>query len=226
MKEANAIGTTWLRAALLPDAHRQPVRALLRDYVDVRLRAREELRDPALLTQRLRQNEEIQSKLWQHAEDAAREAPNDITATFVESLNETIDTDGERDRGIAKPYPDRGLVDPPGRRRRRLLDEHIRGRFRRGSLALHEPAASTAHQRGDPVDLRLDQRTSGDHPRQSTAAHRSSAVNRSRLLVRPVTRPAVTHGAHLPPACPAKKDIVVPAASSVMLLSRGITLLP
>ena len=46
LDEANAIGTAYLRADLLPDAHRAEVRALLREYVDVRLGVQ---RDPASL---------------------------------------------------------------------------------------------------------------------------------------------------------------------------------
>ena len=37
LKEANAIGTTYLRASLLPDTHQAPVKDLLRHYVDTRL---------------------------------------------------------------------------------------------------------------------------------------------------------------------------------------------
>ena len=37
LTEANAIGTTALRARLLPEAHRKEVLGLLRDYVNVRL---------------------------------------------------------------------------------------------------------------------------------------------------------------------------------------------
>ena len=37
--EANAIGTTYLRAGLLPEPHRSDVQSLLREYVDVRLEA-------------------------------------------------------------------------------------------------------------------------------------------------------------------------------------------
>jgi hypothetical protein len=96
LKEANAIGTAWLRGGLLPEPHRQPVRDLLRDYVDVRLRAYAEQLDPVLLAEGLRKSAEIQSQLWRHAEAAAVEAPNDITATFVSSLNDVIDTDAER----------------------------------------------------------------------------------------------------------------------------------
>src|SRR5262245_48440721 len=45
VKEANVIETAWFRAGLLSDAHRQPIRDLLREYVDVRLRAQTKLRD-------------------------------------------------------------------------------------------------------------------------------------------------------------------------------------
>jgi hypothetical protein len=38
LDEANAIGTTYLRAGMLPD-RREAIRALLRDYVDTRLEA-------------------------------------------------------------------------------------------------------------------------------------------------------------------------------------------
>ncbi len=38
LDEANAIGTTYLRAGMLPD-RREDIRALLRDYVDTRLEA-------------------------------------------------------------------------------------------------------------------------------------------------------------------------------------------
>src|SRR5208337_190367 len=37
--EANAIGTTYLRAGLLPEPYREEVRKLLREYVSVRLEA-------------------------------------------------------------------------------------------------------------------------------------------------------------------------------------------
>ena len=41
-------------------------------------------------------NEEIQTELWKHTIASAKEAANDITATFIESLNETIDVHAER----------------------------------------------------------------------------------------------------------------------------------
>jgi hypothetical protein len=95
-EEANAIETTWLRAGLLPGPHRKPVRGLLRDYVGVRLRAPIALRDPVTMADGQRRSAAIQATLWEHAEEAAEEAPNDITATFVEAVNGVIDADRQR----------------------------------------------------------------------------------------------------------------------------------
>ena len=96
VKEANAIETTWLRAGLLPEAHRDEARRLLSDFVDVRLRAHTLARDPIQLIEGLRRSAEIESKLWQHAEASASEAPTAVTATFIATVNQLIDTDAER----------------------------------------------------------------------------------------------------------------------------------
>jgi hypothetical protein len=96
LKEANAVGTTWLRAGLLPEAHRAPVQDLLRRFVDVRLTYQKQSEDAAQLAEGLRRSAEIESGLWQHAEAAGREAPTPITATFIVALNDMIDTSAER----------------------------------------------------------------------------------------------------------------------------------
>lgn len=96
LKEANAIGTTYLRAGLLPEAHREPVRDLLRRFTDVRLKYQGLSRDRARLAEGLRLSGEIENAIWQHTEAAAREAATPITATFIVALNEMIDTDAER----------------------------------------------------------------------------------------------------------------------------------
>ena len=75
LQEANAIEITWLRASLLPDSHRQVVRDLLRDYVDIRLRYAVALREPVVLAEGLRRSAEIHATLWQHAEAAASGRP-------------------------------------------------------------------------------------------------------------------------------------------------------
>lgn len=96
LKEANAIGTTYLRASLLPDAHVKPVEDLLRGYVDLRLEYYPKVTDPAAFASFLAKSAAIQKELWRHATEASREAPTPITATFVNTLNDTIDTEAER----------------------------------------------------------------------------------------------------------------------------------
>ena len=72
--EANAIGTAYLRAQLLPAALRDDTRRLLREYVDLRVRAgvvatNEEDRLGGLLGQAAR----LQDALWEHARRSARD---------------------------------------------------------------------------------------------------------------------------------------------------------
>src|SRR5215467_10502343 len=59
LNEANAIGTTYLRAEMLPAAQSEPIRQLLRDYVDVRLQATNGLPNEQVM----RRSEEIQQRL-------------------------------------------------------------------------------------------------------------------------------------------------------------------
>jgi len=96
LKEANAIGTTWLRAGLLPEAHRAPVKDLLTRYVEVRLRTQAIGRDRAKAVEGLRLSAQLQNEIWQQAEAAATESPTPLTVTFITALNEVIDTDAER----------------------------------------------------------------------------------------------------------------------------------
>jgi hypothetical protein len=96
LQEANAVHTTYLRASLLPEAHQAPVKDLLRRYVDGRVKYQPLADDPAKLAEGRRLSGDIQTELWKHASEAAKEAPNDITVSFIDSLNETIDTDADR----------------------------------------------------------------------------------------------------------------------------------
>jgi hypothetical protein len=90
--EANAIGTTWLRAGMLPERGDE-IRTLLRDYVDVRIEAI----DPARLAPSLRRSEAMQNRLWAAATPVARTNPDSvIVGLFVQSLNEMIDLHSKR----------------------------------------------------------------------------------------------------------------------------------
>ena len=84
LDEANAIGTTYLRAAMLPD-RRDEVRGLLRDYVDARLEAVQS----GGMVEGLRRAEDLQTRLWTEAAAIALQHPGSIVVgLFVESLNE------------------------------------------------------------------------------------------------------------------------------------------
>jgi hypothetical protein len=96
LKEANAIGTTWLRAGLLPEEHCAPVKDLLRRYVETRLKYEALSRDAARLAEGLRLGAGLQNEMWQHAEGLATESPSLVTLAFIASLNALIDTDAER----------------------------------------------------------------------------------------------------------------------------------
>ena len=93
LDEANAIGTTFLRAAMLPEAQRVPVRRLLRDYADVRLAATR----GAPTDEVLRRSEEIHQQLWTQAVVAAERDPRSVpTGLFIQSLNNMIDLHATR----------------------------------------------------------------------------------------------------------------------------------
>jgi hypothetical protein len=92
LDEANAIGTTYLRAALLPEPHRTEIRTLLRDYVDLRLEAVQ----PGMSVPARERSEELQSRLWAQAVVVAEKQPTPITGLFIQSLNEVIDLHAKR----------------------------------------------------------------------------------------------------------------------------------
>lgn len=87
LDEANAIGTTYLRAGMLPE-RREEIRALLRNYVDTRLEA---VRS-GNIAEGIRQSENIQNDVWTHAIAVGEKNPNSIVVgLFVQSLNDMID---------------------------------------------------------------------------------------------------------------------------------------
>ncbi|HEU5240168.1 MAG TPA: DUF4239 domain-containing protein [Pyrinomonadaceae bacterium] len=92
LSEANAIGTTYLRAAMLPEPMRTETRNLLREYVDVRLQAVQ----PGKLEQSLSKAEELHERLWSQAVAATEKDRSPITGLFIQSLNEVIDLHAKR----------------------------------------------------------------------------------------------------------------------------------
>jgi hypothetical protein len=88
LNEANAIGTTYLRAGYLPEPASSEIRKLFREYVPLRIT----LTAAENLEADIARSTAIHAELWAIAEDIARTTQNgDLVALFIESLNETID---------------------------------------------------------------------------------------------------------------------------------------
>jgi hypothetical protein len=91
--EANAIGTEFIRADLLPQEEAVRVRALLRQYTDLRIRFyttrdRDEL-------QRIKvDTEQVQNQLWVAASRAAIAQPTPVTALAVAGMNDVLNSQG------------------------------------------------------------------------------------------------------------------------------------
>jgi hypothetical protein len=92
LDEVNAIGTAYLRAGLLAD-DREEVRAMLREYVDVRLEAVES----GDIEQAVRRSEELHGRLWTRAVAAGEKNYSSVmVGLFIQSLNEVIDLHTKR----------------------------------------------------------------------------------------------------------------------------------
>jgi hypothetical protein len=106
--EANAIGTTYLRAQLLPASVRADTQRLLREYVDLRVHAgtvtlAQEAERDALLAQANR----LQNALWRQARKAAEEDARPVTSgLYIQALNGLIDAYGSRDAALDRHVPE------------------------------------------------------------------------------------------------------------------------
>lgn len=95
--EANAIGTTYLRAGYLPDATGSEVRRVLREYTAERLK----LPDSDARAVALDRSNELMGELWALTEAQVEAGPDTpSTALFVATVNETIDIGAKRQVAI------------------------------------------------------------------------------------------------------------------------------
>ena len=93
LEESNAIGTTYLRARLLPEPQRSEIPRLLREYVEARIQVTEE----GKTEQALARSEALHELLWAQATAAAEKDTGSImTGVFIQSLNDVIDLHAKR----------------------------------------------------------------------------------------------------------------------------------
>ncbi len=91
LEDANAIGTTYLRAGPLPEPHRSKIRSWLREYV-----ADRHIVDAETVDELAERSEQLQQQLWAEATAVAQEHPTPIVSLLMQSLNEMIDLHNKR----------------------------------------------------------------------------------------------------------------------------------
>jgi hypothetical protein len=95
--QANAIGTTYLRAKTLPEPRSSEIQKLLHRYVAIRIETSRAMDDdPEKIRERGDRTKELHDLLWAHAASLAREYPDPVTAIFLQTLNDTIDLYSKR----------------------------------------------------------------------------------------------------------------------------------
>jgi hypothetical protein len=91
--EANAIGTEYLRADLLPEADGAKVRTLLKSYLDERILFYETRGKPELKEIDVRTNQ-LQNQMWSAVVPVAAARPTPITALVVSGMNDVLNSQG------------------------------------------------------------------------------------------------------------------------------------
>ncbi len=91
--EANAIGTEYIRADLLPTADAARARELLRTYLDRRI-AFYLARDNRDLSQIDANTTKLEAELWSALLNAAKAQPTPVVALVVSGMNDVINSQG------------------------------------------------------------------------------------------------------------------------------------
>lgn len=106
--EANAIGTVYLRAQLLPESTATRSMALLREYLEVRIRGgsialdREDEREAVL-----GEAAALHERLWALARESVSVGANPATVSlYINALNEMMDSNARRDAALNRHVPE------------------------------------------------------------------------------------------------------------------------
>jgi Protein of unknown function (DUF4239) len=94
--EANSIGTTYLRASFLPPQEQEIIKETLKQYVKNRIRFYEAGNDMGVVAEREKEARSIHKILWSQLTQISAANNEPLTASFVTSLNQTIDLDAKR----------------------------------------------------------------------------------------------------------------------------------
>jgi hypothetical protein len=107
VKEADAIGTTYLRAATLGQPYQENVEQLLRSYVDVRIDFFATGFHPEQVEQAVKDSHRLQQELWENQVAVSQRDRTSVAVAFMNSLNEVIDLDSQRMAALQNRIPAR-----------------------------------------------------------------------------------------------------------------------
>jgi hypothetical protein len=97
LDEANAIGTSCLRAQLMPAPEGPKIASLLRQYINIRVQYGTAGNDLARLESLHTQTARLQTELWSRATAYAQQEPNPVKAgLLLQSLNQAFDMEEAR----------------------------------------------------------------------------------------------------------------------------------
>src|SRR6201996_5572465 len=92
-EEANAIGTEFVRADLLPAADAARIRQLLTKYLQQRLQFYT-VGDPRLLTSVDTETTKLQTEMWSTVQNAAKAQPTPAIALVIAGMNDVLNRQG------------------------------------------------------------------------------------------------------------------------------------
>ena len=92
-EEANAIGTEYARAELLPQTDATRIKGLLAKYLDQRIEYYE-MRDPHRRSELASQTIPVQGEMWAQIKAAASANPTPVVATVVTGMNDVLNRQG------------------------------------------------------------------------------------------------------------------------------------
>jgi hypothetical protein len=92
-EEANAIGTEYVRADLLPAANGEKVRELLKSYLEQRILFYKS-RDAVALAQLNARTSQLQAELWNAVKGPAETTPTPVAALTLSGMNDVLNSQG------------------------------------------------------------------------------------------------------------------------------------
>jgi hypothetical protein len=97
VREANAIGTAYLRLDLLPTSQQPDIRRLFREYLDTRLQVYEKLPDMNAAEREVTHAVQLQQEIWSKAVAAGLNDPSQhVARLLLPALNDMIDVTTSR----------------------------------------------------------------------------------------------------------------------------------